>query len=89
METVLLVLAIGFICIFSFITGVKVGQKVLRGETVETPNLNPIKAVKEAKAEHKAQKEREAEDEFYATLMHNIDAYDGTNTGQKRIPIRK
>jgi len=87
METILLILVIGLICYLNFITGVKVGQKVVRGETVETPNLNPIKAVNKAITEHKVQKEKELEDQYYEAIMHNIDAYDGTSTGQKKIPI--
>lgn len=89
METILLVITIALMCIFSFITGAKVGQKVVKGEPVEMPNLNPIKAVNEAIEEHKEKKEKEAEDAYYETILHNIEIYDGTSKGQKQIPIRK
>lgn len=89
METILLVIAVAVMCIVSFITGAKVGQKVVKGEPVEMPNLNPVKAINNAIEEHKEKKEKEAEDQYYEAILHNIDVYDGTSAGQKQIPIRK
>lgn len=86
METILLVIVVAVMCIFSFITGAKVGQKVVKGETVELPNLNPVKAVNKAITEHKETKAKQHEDEYIKTLLHNIDVYDGTSAGQKKLP---
>lgn len=72
--------------IICFIIGAVIGQKVSRQEKIE---LNPIKAVNKAIEEHKEQKEKEAADEYYEALMHNIDNYNGDSIGQVEIPRRK
>ena len=69
-----------------FVVGAKVGQKVVRQEKIE---LNPVKAVKNTITEHKMQKEKEQEDEYIKTILHNIDVYDGTSVGQVKVPMRK
>lgn len=79
---ILLALTIGVLCIVCFITGAKVGQTVSKGETIETPNLNPVKAIQE----HQARKEAEAERNKIDTIMRNIDSYDGTSRGQEDVP---
>ena len=45
---ILLIIAVGVMNICCLLFGVKVGQKTVKGEEVETPNLNPVKAVREA-----------------------------------------
>lgn len=89
METIILVVVIGLMDIFCFITGARVGQKVVRQEPVEMPNLNPVKAIDKVITEHRVTKEKEAEEEYFKALMHNIDNYDGTSVGQVNIPARK
>ena len=79
---ILLALTIGVLCIVCFITGAKVGQTVSKGERIETPNLNPIQAIRE----HQARKEAEKEQNRLDTIMNNIDSYDGTSFGQKDVP---
>lgn len=69
--------------LLSFVLGAKIGQKVVRQESI---TLSPVKAVKNVITEHKVQKEKEAEDEYMKTLMHNIDHYDGTSNMQKDLP---
>jgi predicted house-cleaning noncanonical NTP pyrophosphatase (MazG superfamily) len=88
METILLVITIALMCIICFITGVKTGQKVVKGETVELPNLNPVKAIKKEIKEYKENKEYEAENEYYKAILHNADAY-GTNKEQVKVPERR
>ena len=73
--------------VICFIVGAKVGQKVVKGETVEMPN--PIKAVSNAIEEHKEKKEKEEVDEYYKAILQNIDNYDGTSAGQVKVPYRK
>lgn len=86
METVLIIASIGIMNILCFFIGARVGQKVIRQEKIE---LNPIKAINKAKEENREKKEKELEDEYIKTIMHNIDNYNGTSLGQKDIPSRK
>lgn len=79
---ILLVLTTGALCAFCFIIGAKVGQTVSKGETIKTPTINPIKAMRE----HTAKKEAEMEQDRIETIMKNIEAYDGTERGQEDVP---
>lgn len=84
MVTVLLItVASNIIC---FIIGAKIGQMVVRQETI---NLNPVKAVENAIAEHKEALIKEAEDEYLKAIYQNIDNYTGDSIGQVDIPRRK
>ena len=64
-----------------FVIGAKVGQKVVKGETIETPSVSPMKAYKE----HQAQKEAEAQKNKIDTILRNIDNYNGTSYGQEEV----
>jgi hypothetical protein len=44
---ILLVLTVGALCIGCFVCGAKVGQKVVKGEEIKTPSLDPFKAYRE------------------------------------------
>lgn len=77
-----LVIAVGILCIVCFIIGAKVGQKVVNGESVELPNLDPFKAYRE----HEARKAQREEQERVNTILRNIDNYDGTGNGQTDVP---
>ena len=68
--------------IFCFVIGAKVGQKVVKGEKVEMPNLNPLEAIKEHYSKLEAEKEQERLD----TILENIESYDGTSNGQRDVP---
>lgn len=72
--------------VLSFAIGARIGQKIVRQEKIE---LSPVKAVKNSIEEHKEMKEKEAADEYYEALMHNIDNYNGDSIGQVEIPRRK
>ena len=78
---VLLILAIGFVCMACFLMGAKVGQAVAKGEKVELPR-NPIPSAKERQTKQEA----EFEQNRLNTILHNIDRYDGTSDGQKDVP---
>lgn len=65
-----------------FLSGAKIGQKVSKGEPIETPNLDPFKAYRE----HQERKETEREQNRIDTIMENIEKYDGTSYGQKEVP---
>ena len=47
METILLVIVIGLVCISSFAVGARIGQKVVKNEEIKLPTLNPVKVVNE------------------------------------------
>ena len=73
----LLVIAVSNI--LCFVIGAMVGQKVVKGESI---NLDPIKAVKEHKTKveaHKAQERMEI-------IMENMENYDGSSIGQRDVP---
>lgn len=82
METILLVIVIGLVCITSFAVGARIGQKVVKNEEIKLPTLNPVKIVNEIKESKEQQKELEK----LRIIAENIDKYDGTGLGQKDIP---
>ena len=80
----LTILAMGFVCMACFLIGAKVGQAVSKGEPIETPTVNPVKAIKE----HRAKQEAEMEQSRLETIMQNIENYDGTGFKQEDVPKR-
>lgn len=78
----LLLLVMGMTNILCFLIGAKTGQKVSKGEEIELPTVNPLKAVKE----HKARQEAEWEQDRVNTILRNIESYDGTGYGQEDVP---
>ena len=81
METILIILTVGILNVGCFFIGAKVGQKVVKGEPIEIPSLNPMKAYREAQD----RKEAEREADKLGTILQNIEAYDGTGAGQKDV----
>lgn len=81
-ETVLILSIFVISNIFCFIIGARVGQKVIKGETVEIPKFEPVKAIKE----HREEKAAQAEQEKIDTIMQNIEGYNGSEFGQKEVP---
>ena len=79
---IILVLAMGFVCIACFIVGAKVGQTVSKDEEIKLPTVNPIELYKE----HEAKKEAQKEQDKLETIMRNIESYDGTANGQEDVP---
>lgn len=78
---IIYILALTISNIICVIIGAKLGQKAVKGEDIELPTLNPMKAIRE----HQDRKEAEREADKFNTLMYNIDAYDGTSNGQKDV----
>jgi hypothetical protein len=64
-----------------FVIGAKVGQKVVKGEPIETPTVNPMEVYRK----HQAQKEAETEKNKIDTILRNIDSYNGTDYGQEDV----
>lgn len=81
---VLLLAVMGAVNIFCFLIGAKVGQAVVKGEKVEMPSIDPMKAAREHEAKREAQKEQDR----LNAILRNIEAYDGTGRGQEEIPGR-
>ena len=81
MEIILTILVVGTLNVACFFVGAKVGQKVVKGEAIELPSLNPMKAYREAQDRRQAEREAERND----IIMQNIEAYDGTSAGQKDV----
>jgi hypothetical protein len=81
METALIIMATGFLCVACFVLGAKVGQKVSKGEDIELPAVNPAEAFRKMEA----RKEARAEQSRMETIMSNIETYDGTSVGQREV----
>lgn len=81
MDVVLLLAIASLSNIACFVIGANVGQKVIKGESIKTPSVSPMKTYKE----HKAQKGAEAEKNKIDTILRNIDTYDGTGYGQEEV----
>lgn len=81
MTTVLLIVMTGFLCICCFIIGAKVGQTVVKGEEIKTPNIDPFKAYRDKEANKEAKIKQEKLDK----VLRNIDRYDGTSRGQEDV----
>lgn len=81
---IVLVLAVGAMCICCFMVGAKVGQTVSKGEDIKLPTVNPLELYRE----HEQKKEARAEQERIEVIMRNIEAYDGTADRQEDVPGR-
>lgn len=76
--TILLVSTLNVVCFF---IGARVGQKVVKGEPIELPTIDPMKAIRE----HQDRRQAEKEADKLETIMQNIEAYDGTGMGQRDV----
>lgn len=79
----LTIVAISLLNIICFITGAIVGQKVVKGEKIELPKLNPMEVYRE----HQEKKEVEKEKDKLETILRNIERYDGTANHQEDVPM--
>lgn len=76
---IMLVFMTGSFCVISFLVGA--------GRNNAKVNLNPIEAYKEHKEQKEQSKEYDLKQRQYATMMENVENYDGTSRGQKDIPM--
>lgn len=81
-DTILLIVAVALINVLSFTIGAKIGQKVVKGEKIELPKVNPMEAYRE----HQEKKALAEELDKIETIMRNIERYDGTEAGQEDVP---
>ena len=75
MIDILIVSGLNIVC---FLIGAIVGQRVLERKPVI---VNPVKEIKE----HRETKEISKEEQRFKDIEYNIDNYNGTSLGQKRI----
>lgn len=78
----LLILVTGAMSVACFIVGAKVGQAASKGERIEMPLPDPMKAIRE----HQNRKQAQAEQDRYETILRNVENYDGTDRGQEDVP---
>lgn len=79
----LTIVAISLLNIICFITGAIVGQKVVKGEKIELPKLNPMEIYRDNQEKKEAAKEMEK----LETILRNIERYDGTSRQQEDVPM--
>lgn len=87
MDILVLITSISILNYLWFNLGVKMTQKVSKGEEIETPELNPVKAVNKVITEHREKEEAKAEKEKLDTILRNIERYDGTSSHQEDVPM--
>lgn len=82
------ILIIATVCtllnVMCFVIGAKVGQKVVKGEPIELPQINPVEAIREQKQKRAEERKQRRLD----TILQNIDSYNGTSNGQREVPKR-
>ena len=81
-DTILLIVAVALINVLSFTIGAKIGHKVVKGEKIELPKVNPMEVYRE----HQEKKALAEELDKIETIMRNIERYDGTEAGQEDVP---
>jgi hypothetical protein len=82
--TVMAVIAlVTFLNVCCFIIGAIVGQKVVKGEKIELPKLNPMEIYRDNQEKKEAAKEMDK----LETILRNIERYDGTTRGQEDVPM--
>lgn len=79
---IILIAIVGTLNIVCFFVGAKVGQMTSNGKDINVPTINPMKAVRE----HRADKEAEMKRDRMDTILRNIDRYDGTSAHQEDVP---
>lgn len=78
---VAMILAVGAVCIFSFVMGVRTGRSKDDPIVPIPPSIVPKKEVK-------PNKEAEMERHRMNIILNNIENYDGTSRGQEDVPGR-
>ena len=79
---ILTVLITGTLNIACFFIGAKVGQKVVKGESIELPKLNPMQAFHDMEEKREAKREQAKVD----AILRNIERYNGSSIGQEDVP---
>lgn len=83
-ETAIICAVFGIFILFAFIKGVQIGVKLRNNEPIKVSN--PVKTIKEKKQEKIERKIQNRQQTIMEMNLANIEAYDGTELGQKDIP---
>ncbi len=78
---ILLVLAVSMSNLLCFIVAAKVAQATAKGEEIKLPSVKPLELIQEARAKAAAKEEQDK----VATILRNIESYDGTAYGQEEV----
>ena len=79
---VVIILAVGFVCMASFLAGVRVGR------AKDEPIVPIAQSIVPKKPDKTVQKEAEMERHRMNIILNNIENYDGTSRGQEDVPGR-
>lgn len=79
-ETLIIIAIVSILNIVCFLIGGKVAQMIYKNKEIKIIP-NPIKEIKEYKEEQEISKEEQR----FKDIADNIDAYNGTSIGQKKI----
>lgn len=79
---ILLILVAGAINVACFVIGAKVGQTVSKGEDIKMPSVDPLKTIRD----REDLKEAEREADRIASILRNVENYNGTSMGQEDVP---
>ena len=83
-NSVILCTVFGVFILVSFTIGLSFGVKLRNNEKIELPN--PVKEIKKNRVIKKQAEKLAREAEIEEINLANIDAYDGTEFGQKDFP---
>ena len=82
MELLSVIALVSFFNVCSFYIGAMIGQKAVRGESIELPHIEPKNPIKTFNENKEAKKEQERN----RIIAENIDTYNGTPYGQQELP---
>ena len=82
METIIAVVVGGLVAYIGYFLGFKLGMAMRESDDAEKPTFKATKVEKVSKEEQEA---AEAEKKKLATIIENIENYDGTSFGQKDV----
>lgn len=85
-DVIIICTIFGVFIMVSFGVGMNAAIKIMKGQEIKVPNLNPISVVSNSIREHQEQKDVKKEQEKLEIIAQNIDNYDGTGLGQRDIP---
>lgn len=77
METILLIAVVGTLIIVAFFIGARVGQKVVKNEPIELPNINPLNIPLNIVSNYEQKREEEKIQKDYRDNLEAINNYDG------------
>lgn len=79
---IILIALVGTLNVVCFFVGAKVGNAVAKDEPIKAPTINPMEIIRESQDKKEARREQD----YYDTIMSNIENYNGTSIGQKDVP---